>query len=131
MGYTTELQRQKMVLNFFSLRNVESFHLNFALSVFLYDFISNKARKLKLQSRISLWKIFLALSLSISFSLSLSLCVCVSVGWLLRFLSFSFSLTFYLAHYLSLLYSFVNAALQLLFCDVIVFYPHLTARQLG
>ena len=82
---------------------------------FFFYLITNKARKLKLQSRISSWKIFLALSLS----LFLSLCH-------LGFFSVSFSFTFYLSHSLflslslslSFLNSFVDAAHQLKLCGV-------------
>ena len=96
-----------MFLNI-SLRNVETFVPNFALSVFvLYDLISNKARKLEVAEPNIIME-------NIPSSLS-------SVGWSLfpslfrsRFISHSLSLSLSL----SLLNSFVDAALWRMLCGV-------------
>ena len=92
-----------------------NFLLNFGLSVFfLYDLVTNKARKLEVVvSNLIMEKILSSLSLSLSLS------VLVGVSFLLflfhvlsRTLSLSLSLS------LSLLNSFVDAALQRLLCGV-------------
>ena len=107
-----KIQRQRLFLNFFTAK-CANFFLNSALSVFLYYLFTNKARKV-VESNLTMEK-FLALSLSHSLSLSLW------VGWrffpsLFRSRLISHSLSLYLS--LSLLNSFVDAALQRLLCGL-------------
>ena len=69
-----KLQRQKMVLNIFSLRNLEIFPLNFAIFSFLYDLITKKARKLEVaESNLIMENTPIARARSLSPFLSLSL----------------------------------------------------------
>ena len=74
MGNLTELQWQKLVLNFFTVKS-GSFSLKFCIfRFFLYDLFTKKARKLEVaESNPILDNIPSSLSVSLSLSLSLSL----------------------------------------------------------
>ena len=105
----TNIQRQKCFGTFSLLGNVETFEIC-VFSFFLYDFVTNKSRKLEVVESNLIME-------QIPSSLPLLLC------WL-AFLFFSFSITFILALSLSLSLSlsllnpFADAALQRLLCGV-------------